>query len=100
MLTREQALAMLLDGVGPGPVETVLLAEAAGRTLAEGVVAGRSQPPDPVSAMDGYAVREEDGVPGAELRVIGESPAGAPFPGKVGPGSAVRIATGGVVPAG
>jgi molybdopterin molybdotransferase len=50
--------------------------------------------------MDGYAVRETDATPGAELRVIGESPAGAPFAGEVVPGTTVRTATGGVVPVG
>ena len=36
----------------------------------------------------------------AVLAVIGEAPAGAPFDGAVTPGTAVKIATGGVVPAG
>jgi molybdopterin molybdotransferase len=53
-----------------------------------------------MSAMDGYAVRDEDAVAGAILTVIGDAPAGAPFGGTVAPGTAVRIATGGVVPAG
>jgi len=48
--------------------------------------------------MDGYAVRAAD-VP-ATLRMIGASPAGHPFAGKVGPGETVRIFTGGVVPDG
>jgi molybdopterin molybdotransferase len=100
MLTLAEAQAALLDGVAPLPAEDCTLARCAGRTLAEHVFAERSQPPDPVSAMDGYAVREADAAAGAELRVIGESPAGAPFAGEVVPGTAVRIATGGVVPAG
>lgn len=100
VLTLAEAQAILLDGVPPGPVEICPLSECAGRTLAEDVVAGRSQPPDPVSAMDGYAVRNEDAVAGVELQLIGESPAGAPFQGQVTQGKAVRIATGGVVPAG
>ena len=58
------------------------------------------QPPADVSAMDGYAVRAADGVLGARLRVIGAAPAGHPFAGTVGPGQAVRIFTGGVVPDG
>ena len=37
---------------------------------------------------------------GALLTVIGDSPAGAPFGGTVSPGTAVKIATGGVVPPG
>src|SRR4029077_8416175 len=37
---------------------------------------------------------------GAELRLIGESPAGRPFAGRVGEMQAVRIFTGGMIPAG
>ena len=50
--------------------------------------------------MDGYAVRDADAAAGASLRVIGDAPAGAPFGGSLTPGTAVRIATGGVVPQG
>jgi molybdopterin molybdotransferase len=50
--------------------------------------------------MDGYALRTDDGHEGAVLRVIGGAPAGHPFDGKVGPGEAVRIFTGSIVPAG
>src|SRR6185312_156644 len=48
-------------------------------------------------AMDGYAVRATD--KGAR-RIIGSAPAGHPFAGHVGPGEAVRIFTGAVVPEG
>ena len=50
--------------------------------------------------MDGYAVRAADAVEGARLAVIGAAPAGHPFAGEVGPGTAVRIFTGGFVPVG
>ena len=50
--------------------------------------------------MDGYAVRFEDASPGARLALIGEASAGAPFPRALGENEAVRIFTGGVVPAG
>jgi molybdopterin molybdotransferase len=50
--------------------------------------------------MDGYAVRAVDGVLGARLAMIGAAPAGHPFAGALGPGQAVRIFTGGFVPAG
>jgi molybdopterin molybdotransferase len=68
--------------------------------LAEDAVARMDQPPAPMSAMDGYAVRIADARPGAELAVIGQAPAGHPFQGRVGAGQAVRIFTGGVVPEG
>jgi molybdopterin molybdotransferase len=51
--------------------------------------------------MDGYAVRAADASrPMARLTVIGEVAAGRPFERAVGPGEAVRIFTGGVVPEG
>ena len=100
LLSLDQARALLLAGVAPLEAEMLPLGECGGRTLAADIVAARDQPPDPVSAMDGYAVRHDDAVAGARLRVIGEAPAGAPFRGSVTPGTAVRIATGGVVPQG
>jgi len=69
--------------------------------LAEDARARMTQPPAPVSSMDGYAVRAADvaKVP-TTLRIVGSSPAGHPFDGSVAPGEAVRIFTGGVVPDG
>jgi molybdopterin molybdotransferase len=100
LLSLDEARALLLGEVAPVDAEILSLAECGGRTLAADVVADRDQPPDPVSAMDGYAVRAEDAVAGAALALIGEAPAGMPFAGEVAPGTAVRIATGGVVPKG
>ncbi|HEY0413192.1 MAG TPA: gephyrin-like molybdotransferase Glp [Allosphingosinicella sp.] len=100
MLTLDEARNRLLQGVAPLGAERVPLGECGGRTLAEDVVAVRSQPPEAVSAMDGYAVSGGDAHAGAVLRLIGEAPAGAPFAGAVTPGTAVRVATGGIVPLG
>lgn len=97
-----EALGRVLASI-PAPVEaeTVPLARAAGRTLAADVAASRTQPPFPASAMDGYAVRFADAsVVGASLRLIGTSAAGHGFPGRIGPGEAVRIFTGAPVPEG
>ncbi|MGA7070049.1 gephyrin-like molybdotransferase Glp, partial [Bradyrhizobium sp.] len=52
-------------------------------------------------AMDGYAVRAADASrAGIRLKVTGEVAAGRPFDHAVGPGEAVRIFTGGVIPEG
>jgi molybdopterin molybdotransferase len=101
MLSVAEALARITAAFAPLPAETVSLAEALGRTLAEDVLARVNQPPVAVSAMDGYAVRATDvaTVP-ARLRVVGEAPAGGAFAGTVGAGEAVRIFTGGPLPAG
>jgi molybdopterin molybdotransferase len=83
------------------PAERVALAEAEGRVLAEDLAALRTQPPDDVSAMDGYAVRAADVASApARLKLIGEVAAGRPFAGRVNAGEAARIFTGGVLPAG
>jgi molybdopterin molybdotransferase len=100
MLALEEARARILAALAPTAAETVALPEAWNRVLARPVTARLTQPPADVSAMDGYAVRAADAVAGARLAVIGAAPAGHPFAGEVGPGQAVRIFTGGFVPAG
>ena len=52
------------------------------------------------SSMDGFALRAEDAAGLTELRVVGESRAGAPFTGRIGPGEATRVSTGAEIPAG
>ncbi|MCP3466855.1 gephyrin-like molybdotransferase Glp [Bradyrhizobium sp. CCGUVB23] len=95
------ALAAVLAGVVPVAEEIVALDAAWHRVLARDVAARRTQPPQAMSAMDGYAVRATDATKvGAELTVIGEVAAGRPFAGTVGASQAVRIFTGGVVPDG
>lgn len=83
--------------------ETVALAKALGRVLAQDVTATRDQPPFNASAMDGYAVRSQDltrRVNPATLKLIGESQAGKAFTGAVHRNEAVRIFTGATVPTG
>ncbi len=97
----EEALARLLASARPLPVEAVALTEAAGRVLAEPLVARRTTPGADVSAMDGYAGRAQDAATlPATLTLIGESAAGRPFEDEVLPGTAVRVFTGAVIPAG
>jgi len=101
MISVEEALARVLDGVTPLPSEAVALPEAHRRVLAADLKALLTQPPDDLSAMDGYAVRAADvATAPARLRLIGEVAAGRPFDGSVGQGEAARIFTGGVLPAG
>ncbi len=79
-------------------VEEVAIAAAVDRVLGEDLAAPRDLPAWPVSAVDGFAIRSADG--GGSLRVVGESAAGHPFAGALGPGTAARILTGGVLPDG
>src|ERR1700754_720546 len=95
------ALAAILEGSQPMPEEMVALEAAHHRVLACDVAAKRTQPPQAMSAMDGYAVRAADASQAqAKLKVIGEVAAGRPFDRAIGPGEAARIFTGGVIPDG
>jgi molybdopterin molybdotransferase len=100
MISVDEAVQRIVARFSTLPPEQIPLTEACGRVLASELIAGFDQPPGDVSAMDGYAVRSSDARAGAELNVIGESPAGNPFAGRVGEMQAVRIFTGGVIPAG
>jgi molybdopterin molybdotransferase len=88
----------------PRGKESVGLLGAAGRVLAEAIVADRDIPPFPRSTRDGYAVRAADlaQLP-AQMQVIGEIKAGArtsELPSKIGRGETVSIMTGAPVPSG
>ena len=100
LLPVDDAIAAILRRVPDARPETVALSSAAGRVLARPIVASHDQPPFNASAMDGYAVRAQDAVPGRGLAIIGMSQAGAGYAGSVGEGQCVRIFTGAPVPAG
>lgn len=101
MISVEEAVRRMEEAFIPLPAEDVALGDAPGRVLAAPVAALVSHPPADMSAMDGYAVRAEDVARcPTVLEVIGEAPAGRAFAGRVGPGEAVRIFTGGPMPPG
>ncbi len=100
LLTPEEARAAYFAAVtiAPPAVEYVGLADAAGRILAVAAVADSEYPADARSTMDGFAVVAADGRSGR--RVTGEVRMGHAPPAGIRPGEAMRIPTGGVVPAG
>jgi molybdopterin molybdotransferase len=80
--------------------ETVAVAQALGRVLAEDVGAAIDVPPADNTSMDGYAVRCADVIaPGARLPVSQRIPAGV-VGAALQPGTAARIFTGAQVPLG
>jgi molybdopterin molybdotransferase len=102
MVSFDEARTTVLAHVQRLGSERVHLLEAAGRVLAEDVVAPWDMPLWDNSAMDGYAVRTEDcaSIPCC-LRVTGFLPAGARADGlSVEPGCAIRIMTGAPAPPG
>ncbi len=101
LLSVAQALSGVLGRAHPLETENVPLAQAWGRTLARDLASTRTQPPEPISAMDGYGLSADDSRESTRaLRVIGTSSAGHRFEGTLQRGQAVRIFTGAIVPSG
>ena len=98
LLSLDEATAAVLAHCRRLPTEEVPVAQAAGRFLAETVLAPVDLPPFPASAMDGFALRA------AERRGCCPSWTGLPpavrRTGRSGPARRWGIATGGVVPEG
>ena len=92
------AQAQVIAAMAATPIDRVGLAGARGRVLAEAVIAPRPLPGFTNSAMDGFAVRAAE-LPG-RLPVVGSIAAGDLDPAALAPGTAIRIMTGAVVPAG
>ncbi|WP_368040024.1 molybdopterin-binding protein [Ruegeria atlantica] len=83
------------------PVETIALPQAMGRILAEDIIAKRSNPPQPNTAVDGYGFA--GAMPeGAQVMPLhpGRAAAGIPFDGTVPHGHALRVLTGAALPEG
>ncbi|BDA85718.1 molybdopterin molybdenumtransferase MoeA [Aureimonas sp. SA4125] len=102
LLTPAAAAALVTEGLAAiQGTEVVTLDAAAGRILAEAVVAPRSLPPFDHSAVDGYALALRPSAEQADrFKVVGRVPAGRPMQSEVAPGNAVRIFTGAALPAG
>jgi molybdopterin molybdotransferase len=82
--------------------ETVPLSQARSRILARDLVADVDLPQSDNSAVDGFAMREDDLAADeiVKLTLIGEAAAGRPFRGVVERGQAIRILTGAPLPVG
>jgi molybdopterin molybdotransferase len=101
MIPVSEAIQIVIANTPQLEAESVSLADALGRVLAEDIVADCDLPPFDRAQMDGYAVRAADTQkPQARLRVVGESAAGNGWHQEMNAGEAVRIMTGAPVPAG
>lgn len=101
----EQAVELLREGRSPLGIQRLPLGEALGRTLAEELTAPMDQPPFDRSPLDGYAIRAADTAGAsrehpARLRVADTVYAGEPAARALGPGEAVRVTTGAMLPPG
>lgn len=102
-LSHAAALTLLRERVAPVvDTEAVPVDEAAGRILAEAVIAPRDIPAHTNSAVDGYAFAfaDYDAEKGSEMPVAGRAAAGHALPDKPAAGTAVRIFTGAAMPEG
>ncbi|MDR6936694.1 MULTISPECIES: molybdopterin molybdotransferase MoeA [unclassified Luteibacter] len=98
LLPIAEALEAYATAVRSLPTHRVPLELALGAVLAETPRARIALPRFTQSSVDGYAVRADDGT--AQRRLVGTAAAGQPAAVAIGPGDAVRILTGGVLPEG
>jgi molybdopterin molybdotransferase len=105
MLEYEEALARILAAVPPPTIETIHLADAAGRVIAERVLAPIHLPRFDNSSMDGFALRAAD-IAGAtrgspvRLGLTGRVAAGETLADEIKAGTCIRLFTGSPVPRG
>jgi molybdopterin molybdotransferase len=104
-LPLEEAVSRILAAVPAAARESVPLADAHGRVLAERMHSTIDLPGFDNSSMDGYAVRAGDvAAAGREtpvrLRLMGTAAAGETYQGRLEAGGCVRVATGAPLPAG
>jgi len=101
LLSVAEAFARVLATIRPLPAETVPLAQAAGRILAENLHADRDFPPFDRVAMDGLALRHAAWAAGqTEFVLEGTQYAGAPAVPLRQPQAAIEVMTGAVLPPG
>jgi len=100
VITEEQALARILENVGPLPARTVPLIQAREKFAAAEVLARVALPRFDNSAMDGYAVAAAACSDGKAQRLIGEQPAGVDRGLRIEPGETIRVFTGAPIPFG
>jgi len=101
LISVDEALRNINGEAKPLASISLPLDQANGHVLAQNLSSKVTLPPLDASAMDGYAFKLEDRhKSGSQFVLVGESPAGNPFSGKVGRDEAVRIFTGGAIPKG
>lgn len=98
MITLKDALDSVLTHTPLAGTEKTMLSLAAGRVLADKVLADIDMPPFNKSAVDGYACLKAD--LGKELLVIEAVPAGKIPEKKINAGSCIKIMTGAMLPEG
>jgi molybdopterin molybdotransferase len=96
MISVLQAQELIAQNTGPLQPETLPLAQVHGRILREPVAAAEDMPQFDRSAMDGYAVLNDE--PANELEVVGQIQAGDATDHQLKPGQAIRIFTGARLP--
>lgn len=97
-VTVEQALEIIYSNIQAKSFKILPIENALGYVLGENIIASHNLPPYDNSAMDGYAVKIEDG--GKCLKVSHTIFAGDNFDGELGHAQAIKIMTGAKIPLG
>ena len=99
-ISLEEAINILNQKVMSLDVEEVDLLKGLNRVTSESIYSEINNPPFNKSAMDGYAIRAEDGFINNKIKVIDKVFAGGVSNKTVGKNTAIRIMTGAPIPEG
>jgi molybdenum cofactor synthesis domain-containing protein len=94
----EEATRLIFENIEAVGFEEIGLAEGNWRVLAEDIFAGQNMPPFDTTAVDGYALKAEDG--NQPRLITGDQTAGRISQLSVTNGTAMRIMTGAPMPSG
>lgn len=105
MISRDEALNIILQKTPLGNVEEKHILDSLNRVLSEDIYSKDTLPPFSKSAMDGYAIKSEETAEALreapiEFNIIGTIKAGDFFEGELQKGEAIRIMTGAPLPKG
>lgn len=98
MISLAEARALISEKISPLPAQTTALEMISGRVLREDIRADEDLPAFDRSAMDGYAIAQDDR--SGKFRIVGEIQPGIVPKFEIKPGECARIFTGAQIPEG
>lgn len=99
-ISLEKAQQLLLRNLGPLAIEKLSILDAAGRVLAENLIAGENLPAWSSGAKDGYVLHENDLDGNKKLSIAGSLPVEQLIQTSLKSGETYEVKTGGTIPKG
>ena len=102
MITVKEAQSRIISNKISLNIETIKVKDSLGRVTCKNIKSKVFNPPNDVSAMDGYALKFKDAIriKSNPISIVGESSAGSPYKKNIKINQCIRISTGATIPNG